>query len=34
MKSKIFIAITNDGITGIKTGPVIIRTSDLKESYS
>ena len=29
-----FTAITNDGITGIKTGPVIIRTSDLKESYS
>ena len=29
-----FTAITNDGITGIKTGPIIIRTSDLKESYS
>ena len=32
--TKAFTAITNDGITGIKTGPVIIRTSDLKESYS
>ena len=32
--TKSFTAITNDGITGIKTGPVIIRTSDLKESYS
>ena len=29
-----FTAITDDGITGIKTGPVIIRTRDLKESYS
>jgi len=32
--TKAFTAITNDGITGIKTGPIIIRTSDLKESYS
>ena len=29
-----FTAITNDGVTGIKAGPVIIRTSDLKESYN
>ena len=29
-----FTAITNDGVTGIKTGPVIIRTRDLKESYN
>ena len=29
-----FTAITDDGITGIITGPVIIRTRDLKESYS
>ena len=29
-----FTAVTHDGVTGIKTGPVIIRTSDLKESYS
>ena len=29
-----FTAITDDGITGIITGPLIIRTSDLKESYS
>ena len=29
-----FTVITDDGITGIKTGPVIIRTRDLKESYS
>jgi len=29
-----FTAITNDGVTGIKTGPVIIRTRDLKESFS
>ena len=29
-----FTAITNDGITGIKTGPVFIRTSDLKESFT
>ena len=29
-----FTAITNDGITGIKTGPVIIRTRDLKESFT
>ena len=29
-----FTAINNDGITGIKTGPVIIRTRDLKESFS
>ena len=27
-------AITNDGITGIITGPVIIRTRDLKESFT
>ena len=27
-----FTAITDDGVTGIKTGPVIIRTRDLKES--
>ena len=32
--TSVFTAITNDGITGIKTGPVIIRTRDLKESYS
>ena len=32
--TKAFTAITNDGVTGIKTGPIIIRTSDLKESYS
>ena len=29
-----FTAITNDGITGIITGPVMIRTRDLKESYN
>ena len=29
-----FTAINDDGITGIKTGPVIIRTRDLKESFS
>ncbi len=29
-----FTVINNDGITGIKTGPVIIRTRDLKESYN
>ena len=29
-----FTAITDDGITGIKTGPVFIRTSDLKESFT
>ena len=29
-----FTAITNDGVTGIKTGPVIIRARDLKESYN
>ena len=28
-----FTAINNNGVTGIKTGPVIIRTRDLKESY-
>ena len=32
--TKTFTAVTHDGVTGIKTGPVIIRTSDLKESYS
>ena len=32
--TSVFTAITDDGITGIKTGPVIIRTRDLKESYS
>ena len=29
-----FTAITNDGVTGIKTGPVFIRTRDLKESFT
>ena len=29
-----FTVINNDGITGIKTGPVIIRTRDLKESFT
>ena len=29
-----FTAITSDGVTGIKTGPVIIRTRDLKESFT
>ena len=29
-----FTAITDDGVTGIKTGPVIIRTRDLKESFT
>ena len=29
-----FTAITNDGVTGIKTGPVIIRTRDLKEAFT
>ena len=29
-----FTAINDDGITGIKTGPVIIRTRDLKESFT
>ena len=29
-----FTVINNDGVTGIKTGPVIIRTRDLKESYN
>ena len=28
-----FTAINNDGITGIQTGPVIVRTKDLKEAY-
>mgnify|MGYP001243643690 CR=1 FL=1 len=28
-----FTAINNDGVTGIITGPVIIRTRDLKESF-
>ena len=32
--TSVFTAITDDGITGIKTGPVIIRTRDLKESFS
>ena len=29
-----FTAITDDGIAGIATGPVIIRARDLKESFS
>ena len=29
-----FTAITDDGVTGIITGPVIIRTRDLKESFT
>ena len=29
-----FTAITDDGVTGIKTGPLIIRTRDLKESFT
>ena len=29
-----FTAITNNGVTGIKTGPVFIRTRDLKESFT
>ena len=29
----VFTAINNDGVTGIITGPVIIRTKDLKESF-
>ena len=29
-----FTAITNDGVTGIKTGPVFVRTRDLKESFT
>ena len=29
-----FTAISDDGVTGIKTGPVIIRTRDLKESFT
>ena len=29
-----FTAINDDGVTGILTGPVIIRTRDLKESYN
>ena len=29
-----FTAINDDGVTGIITGPVIIRTRDLKESYN
>ena len=29
-----FTVINNDGVTGIKTGPVIIRTRDLKESFT
>jgi len=33
-KGSAFTAITNDGVTGIKTGPVIIRTRDLKESFT
>ena len=28
-----FTAVNTDGVTGIKTGPVIIRSRDLKESY-
>ena len=31
--AKAFTAITDDGVTGIITGPVIVRTRDLKESY-
>ena len=30
----VFTAINNDGVTGIITGPVIIRTRDLKESFT
>ena len=29
-----FTVVNNDGVTGIKTGPVIIRTRDLKESFT
>ena len=29
-----FTVINTDGVTGIKTGPVIIRTRDLKESFT
>ena len=29
-----FTSINSDGVTGIKTGPLIIRTRDLKESFS
>jgi len=28
-----FTVINNDGVTGIQTGPVIVRTKDLKEAY-
>ena len=28
-----FTAVNTDGVTGIKAGPVIIRSRDLKESY-
>ncbi len=31
--TKSFNAINDDGVTGIITGPVIVRTRDLKESY-
>ena len=31
--TKAFTAITDDGVTGIITGPVIVRTRDLKEAY-
>ena len=34
METSAFTAITDDGVTGIKTGPVIIRTRDLKESFT
>ena len=30
--TKAFTAITDDGVTGIITGPVIVRTRDLKEA--
>ena len=29
-----FTSINSDGVTGIKTGPLIIRTKDLKESFT
>ena len=28
-----FSVVNNDGVTGITTGPIIIRTRDLKEAY-
>ena len=30
---QLHLMITDDGVTGIQTGPIIVRTRDLKESH-